>query len=986
MPPRDTDAEPAVIALARTAIARGVDALSANDPVQATRWLDRALRLAPRDPNAAITLASACLANDPARAETLFADVAARHDIRQAWLGLAAARLRLSSWQAAIEPLAKVLSGHAFNPDTKPLAMQIGVGLGWCALRSDGRLEVHAMLPGPVDIVLDGEPVTALVLPARWRAARSVAVRQGGTHLLGSPIQIARITRVDGCVECGEDGGIKGWAWHPNDPDTAPVLTVSGGADKMVVAEDESKSIADTGPLARPRSFHIPRDDLRGSQPVHIRGPDGLDLPGSPLTPLADEAGRSAAAQRLAQDYPAGRTGNGTAPAPVAPIRPILHATRSIAPRPIGAESRRRRVTVVIPVHDGGSAVLHCLRSIGDTLPLDAKLLIIDDGSSDPEMIAALRQMARQRNIDLVRHPHRLGFPHSANVGFRTAAGRDIVLLNSDTFVPPGWLERLQDAAYSAPNIGTVTPISNEASILSYPGPAGTNPRPDQATTNKLDRLAQRANGAATIDIPVGVGFCIYLRRDCLNATGAFRADVFTQGYGEENDFCLRARHLGWRNLALPGLFVGHIGGASFGDSGTHLQRRNGRIVEQLHPGYQALIEHHIATNPLASYRRQIDTLAWKQRDKAWQQAVVLITHNEGGGVEQRLRRSIEAHTAAGRRPILLRPAEQSGQPDAITVHDGAADDLPNLMFTVPQELPALLRLLRSSKATCVEVHHLADHAAPIYQLITQLGVPYEVHVHDYAWFCPRISLVSGHNRYCGEPDPGECESCIRDNGHFLRDDITVAGLRDRSTEFLSAATRVVVPTDDTAIRMKRQLQGLPTVTVPHEDDFAIDFASSAGIITQKGRARANAKRRALVCMVGAIGVHKGFDILLACARDSARRELDLDFVVVGHTIDDARLMDTGRVFVTGRFDPAEAVDLIVSQNADLGFVPSIWPETWCLTLGDIWRAGLRAAAFDIGAPAERIRRTGRGIVLPLGLPPNVINNTLIAAIRGTQH
>ena len=49
--------------------------------------------------------------------------------------------------------------------------------------------------------------------------------------------------------------------------------------------------------------------------------------------------------------------------------------------------------------------------------------------------------------------------------------------------------------------------------------------------------------------------------------------------------------------------------------------------------------------------------------------------------------------------------------------------------------------------------------------------------------------------------------------------------------------------------------------------------------------------------------------------------------------------------------------------------LPSIFPETWCLSLAEAWRAGLRVVAFDIGAQAERIRRTGRGFLLPLGLP-----------------
>ena len=83
----------------------------------------------------------------------------------------------------------------------------------------------------------------------------------------------------------------------------------------------------------------------------------------------------------------------------------------------------------------------------------------------------------RQRKIALLRHDRPRGFPAAANAGIHAAKGRDVVLLNSDTLVPPGWLERLRHAAYGAPDIGTVTPLSNDASILSYPGPAGNNPQ-----------------------------------------------------------------------------------------------------------------------------------------------------------------------------------------------------------------------------------------------------------------------------------------------------------------------------------------------------------------------------------------------------------------------------------------------------------------------------------------------------------------------------
>jgi GT2 family glycosyltransferase len=971
VPPRVSGTEPEVVSLARAALAEGLAALAAQDIISALRWLERAHRLVPNDLNATLALASACLETDPARASSLFGGIVRKHDVRQAWLGLAAVRLRLNQPEAATEAMAAVLSRHAFLPDAAVLADRIGGRDGWCALRSDGDLQI----PGgtALRMTLDGKRLGGRKLPPDWARSRVIEIRRNDEHLLGSPIRIDAIRRVAGCVEV-HDGGIRGWAWHPNDPDTAPVLTVGtlcGGLQQTIVAIDESVTILDTGPLGRPRSFNLTNAELSSTAGlIHVRGPDGKDVAGSPLDPFADEAARVAAALRIGQIYPARSHGNDFSASVAGPLR----ADAPAPVRPVGADGRQRAVTIVIPVHDGGPVVLACLASVLASVSTPARVMVIDDGSSDPELIQALDDLARRRKITLLRHPRTQGFPASANAGIRAAKERDVVLLNSDTLVPPNWLQRLSAAAYSARDVGTATPLSNDASILSHPGPAGINPRPDQAATNRLDRLADLANGAATVDIPVGVGFCLYLRRDCLNAVGVFRADIFAQGYGEENDLCLRARRLGWRSVAATGVFVGHVGGTSFGGSAIHLRRRNSRIIEQLHPGYQTLIDDFLAADPLHESRRRIDMLSWKRRRRKWPPAAILITHNDGGGVEQLLARSVRSHVEAGRRPIVLRPAETAtGQP-AIAIHDGLADDLPNLAFAMPNEGPALLRLLRLARPDRIEAHHLAEYSAAIYGLIAQLGLPYDVHVHDYAWVCPRVSLVP-RDRYCGEPDVRDCDACVADNGRFLKEDIAVAALRQRSGRFLADARRVVVPSEDTAIRIRRYFPDQATVVIPHGDDtFGLN------------RRRTRRRDKPIVCVVGAIGVHKGYDVLLACARDAVRRDLDLEFVIVGHTVDDARLMETGRVFVTGPFKPDEAVDLIAAQNASLGFVPSITPETWCLSLGEIWRAGLFAAAFDIGAPAERIRQTENGIVLPLGLSPDAINNALVATIRTQRH
>jgi GT2 family glycosyltransferase/glycosyltransferase involved in cell wall biosynthesis len=619
---------------------------------------------------------------------------------------------------------------------------------------------------------------------------------------------------------------------------------------------------------------------------------------------------------------------------------------------------------------------MRCLGRVLETVPARTPVIVVDDAGPEPDLSAALDALARARRITLIRNPRNLGFPASANAGLTAAGARDVVLLNSDTIVPAGWLERLRDAAWSAPDIGTVTPLSNDATILSYPGVDGAQPPPAGKMLDRIDQMAAKANGATVVDIPTSVGFCMYVRHDCLAETGLFRTDVFAQGYGEENDFCLRARHLGWRHVAATGVFVGHIGGQSFRATREHLLRRNLGALERLHPGYHDLIARHVAADPLAIARRRFDLARWRARRKAPSKegggAVILITHDEGGGVERQIQARARALTAQGSRPIILRPAADGGC--LVEPADGDQDvwrsGFPNLRYSIPGQLPELAALLRRERPGHVELHHQLGHHHDLLSLPGLLGVPMDVFVHDYATICPRVTLVTTSNRYCGEPEVAQCEACIADLGSRLGEDISVAALRQRTATDLGAARQVLFPSADTEKRLRRYVPRLRSAITPWEADTPLPEMS-------RGRPAAGRRRR--VAIIGAIGTEKGYDVILDCARDAARRELPLEFVVIGYTHDDLRLIDTGRAEITYRFAPERAVAEITAQHADIAFIPSIWPETWCFALSDAWAAGLKAAVFDIGTQAERVRATNRGWVLPLALPPLAINNTLIA-------
>ena len=262
--------------------------------------------------------------------------------------------------------------------------------------------------------------------------------------------------------------------------------------------------------------------------------------------------------------------------------------------------------TVVVPVHNALDALDACLASLDRTLPAGAKVLVADDHSSDPR-IAPLVESWCQRTSLAARHVRRdrnLGFPANCNAAFADTGDDDVVLLNSDTLTTPGWLQQMARCAGSDPRIATVTPWSNNAEICSFPRFCEANPVPDQP-----DAIAEAAASMAPVvypELPTAVGFCMFIRRAALRQIGGFDAETFGRGYGEENDFCLRAAAMGWRNVLCETAYVVHLGGASFAPldmapGGENLSRLLARW-----PDYNERIARFIMADPLAPLRLRL--------------------------------------------------------------------------------------------------------------------------------------------------------------------------------------------------------------------------------------------------------------------------------------------------------------------------------------------------------------------------------------------
>ena len=193
----------------------------------------------------------------------------------------------------------------------------------------------------------------------------------------------------------------------------------------------------------------------------------------------------------------------------------------------------------------------------------------------------------------------------SANRGM-AASPHDVVLLNSDTEVTAGWLDKLRAAAYSDDAIATVTPFSNNATLVSLPRAFEVNALPAGLDADAFARVVESASERAYPRLPTGVGVCFYVKRRALTAVGPFDEERFGLGYGEENDFCMRASRAGFVHVLDDATFIYHAGQRSFGASRPARARAAMRALTRAHPGYLPLIAAFMKADPLAEVRARV--------------------------------------------------------------------------------------------------------------------------------------------------------------------------------------------------------------------------------------------------------------------------------------------------------------------------------------------------------------------------------------------
>jgi GT2 family glycosyltransferase len=622
-------------------------------------------------------------------------------------------------------------------------------------------------------------------------------------------------------------------------------------------------------------------------------------------------------------------------------------------------------VTVIVPVYAGIDDVRRCLDSVlrhCSTSATAAELLVIDDASPEQAIRDHLRTLEASSSplpIRVLTNTENVGFVGSVNRGLTSTAG-DVIVLNADTVVTEGWLDRMAAAA-AEPDVATVTPLTNFGSICTVPTSvidafdlAGHEPRIDECA-----RFVSEASLHLLPEVITGVGFCLYVRRDAIVECGLLDEETFGLGYGEEVDFCLRATRLGFRHLVEDSTFVYHRGGGSFGDRREEGLRRGSALIHARHPYFRAANRRQRSESPLAVPFATLELSVRPRRDE--RPHVLHLVHEPSaiGGTEGHLEALMEAlapeidssvlyPTSSG---FVLRTRWEVGD-------DGPARHELLLPTIADRAQPivdlgadaALHTVLDMFDIDAIHIQNLIGHSLAPLAALRSFDGAVVCSVRDQYLACPNHSLLYRGRQACGIPDDlSVCGRCLPETTG-----LPVAHLRDFRAFVEAHLDRVdhwVFASQSAADYLLRVYDLDPDriEIIPH--GALVDVPDVPPTPDEAHILEAPLR----LAFVGRGWRKKG----LAVVNDLADRLQTTDIHI--HHFGEDRETPSPNLHLEGAYPASDLPRLLREAGIHIVLLPGPYAETFGHVLTEAMVTGLPVIGTRYGALGERIRRSGAG-------------------------
>lgn len=599
-----------------------------------------------------------------------------------------------------------------------------------------------------------------------------------------------------------------------------------------------------------------------------------------------------------------------------------------------------KNVTIIIPVYRGLDETRECILSVVDNLPVWAELLVINDCSPENELTEWLRVHAKEKQYHLSENEKNKGFVETVNKGMKLAKNNDVLLLNSDVEAPNSdWLDRIRTAAYSRDKLASITPFSNNATICSFPNFCDDNELFYGLDTTQLDSVFSSLElDNNLVEVPTGVGFCMYIKRDCLNSVGYFDHETFGKGYGEENDWCQRAHKAGWKNYHQLNVFAYHKGGVSFAEEGDPRKEKALELLQELHPNYTLDVQNFITNDP-AKRARFLAIL--KILQNSTKKKILFVSHSLGGGVNQHLD-ELEEYYKERVNYLKLIPVE-NGKSISLSLSSAINH---TVIFEIPSDYNKLIDLLRLISLDRIHFHHTMGLPARLFGLPNDLNLSYDITIHDYYLVNGNPTLTDLNGRFVGDDDTDRDKLC----GQSYPIPTSAVEWRKGAEPLLIGAQRIIFPSLDVANRFNQVFANISEKTVvAYHPDTLLHDSCSENVKYQPN----NSPKKVLV--LGALSKEKGADLLESTAINS-----ELEFHLLGYAY---RPLE--KVTTTGPYEISLVDKYIEDINPDYIWFPALWPETYSYTLSIALRHNCPIICPNIGAFPERVLNRDDSIICP---------------------
>ena len=468
-------------------------------------------------------------------------------------------------------------------------------------------------------------------------------------------------------------------------------------------------------------------------------------------------------------------------------------------------------VDIIVPIYNAFEDLRICLDSIYKNTDLQGnRLILINDNSPDERIKPYLdKQSETHGNVIVIHNGSNKGFSANINLGMAQSQDNDVILLNSDTVVTRNWVEKMTACAYSDPAVGTVTPVSNNATLCSVPLFCEENKLPEGLGIEKAAELVERCSFRDYPDITVAHGFCMLVKREVIETIGNFDAETFGRGYGEENDFCNRAEQAGYKHVMCDNTYIYHSGTKSFvSKEKEEYIRQHEQILYQRYPDQMHNNAVHCRDNPNKRIGENVGIYFDLYNEK--KNLLLLVQSDFKYGADDNIGGTqLHAHDLVFslKDKYNMFVVARDGESLAVTAYIG--EKVIPFEFSMPKVRDYPLKsdkrivefwnqILDAFRIDMIHIHHLYGISFDVLDVADSRNIPVILTLHDFYFVCPTIKLLDSDEQVCiGKESPEKCAQCLGQQMKYIPSVPYIGTWRKRCERYLQMTRKVIVPSEN---------------------------------------------------------------------------------------------------------------------------------------------------------------------------------------------